>query len=172
MRSLKYGLAAVIVLAMAMPAMARSWVVCVDTTKDVNPSSETCPAASTQPLFFSAAAPIYPAGTDVSTATDCTPATLKATVVGTFFAMGSCVIGLPQSVPPDNDVFEVLWHFRINGDHGGNFDTTGPVRSTPTYAQTIIGSTNPGLVPTHGKAVVTTLTTGAATVLAFKIKTP
>jgi hypothetical protein len=169
MKSLiKYGLAAVMVFATAVPAMARNWVVCVDTTKDARFSTE---ATAGNNLFFAAAAPIYPGKTVTTTATDCTPATLKATQVGTFFTIGGGINGLPQSTPPDlMDMFFVLWHFRINGS--GAFDTTGPVRSSPTYPQTIIGSTNPGLVPTHGKAVVTNLATGVATILAFKITTP
>jgi hypothetical protein len=169
MKSLiKYGLAAAMVFATAMPAMARSWVVCVDTTKDARFSTE---ATAGNNLFFAAAAPIYPVTTDTTTATNCTPAMLNnATQVGTFFTIGGGINGLPQSTTPDlADMFFVLWHFRITGS--GAFDTTGPVRSG-TYAQTIIGSTNPGLVPTHGKAIVTTLTTGAATVLAFRITTP
>jgi hypothetical protein len=163
----KYGLAVAMVFATAMPAMARSWVVCVDTTKDARFSTE---ATAGNNLFFAAAAPIYPGNTVTTTATDCTPSTLKATQVGTFFTIGGGINGLPQSTTPDlADLFFVLWHFRITGK--GAFDTTGPVRSG-TYSQTIIGSTNPGLVPTHGRATVTTLTTGVATVLAFKITTP
>jgi hypothetical protein len=164
---IKYGLAAAMVFATAMPAMARSWVVCVDTTKDARFSTE---ATAGNNLFFAAAAPIYPGKTVTATATDCTPNTLKATQVGTFFTIGGGINGLPQSTTPDlADLFFVLWHFRITGR--GAFDTTGPVRSG-TYPQTIIGSTNPGLVPTHGKAIVTTLTAGVATVLAFRITTP
>ena len=170
MKSLiKYGLAAAMVLATAMPAMARSWVVCVDATKDARFSDE---ATAGNNLFFAAAAPIYPGNTNVATAADCTPTTLKATQVGTFFTIGGGIAGLPVSTPADMaDQFFVLWHFRI--DNKGAFDTTGPVRSTPTYPQTIIGSTNPGLVPTHGRAKVTNLTNGTAgTVLTFKITTP
>jgi hypothetical protein len=169
MKSLiKYGLAAAMVFATAMPAMAKSWVVCVDTTKDARFSTE---ATAGNNLFFAAAAPIYPGATVTTTATNCTPGMLNnATQVGTFFTIGGGINGLPQSTTPDlADMFFVLWHFRITGR--GAFDTTGPVRSG-IYPQTIIGSTNPGLVPTHGKAIVTTLTTGTAAVLAFRITTP
>ena len=42
MKSLiKYGLAAAMLVATAMPAMARSWVVCVDQNKDARGSTET-----------------------------------------------------------------------------------------------------------------------------------
>ena len=127
-------------------------------------------------IFFVGAAPVYPGGTDVSTATDCTPNTIGRTPVGTFFAFGGLVAGLPQSsTASPNDLFYVVWHFRIDGK--GGFDTTGPVRSTSTYVQTITGSTNPGLVPTHGAAKVTNLGTGTAStgpapLAAFKITTP
>jgi len=169
----KCGLAAAMLLATAMPAMARSWVVCIDQNKDARGSTEN---ESSAPVFFAAAAPVYPGGTDVSKATDCTPATIGTAQVGTFFALGGLVAGLPQSTTADaNDLFFVIWHFRITGK--GAFDTTGPVRSSPTYAQTITGSTNPGLVPTHGRAKVTNLTTGTAStgpapLAAFKIATP
>jgi hypothetical protein len=177
MKSLiKYGLAAAMVFATAMPAMARSWVVCLDQNKDARFSSETTPPTTGTPNFFVGAAPIYPGSTNVSTATDCTPATVKATQVGTFFAFGGFVAGLPLSTPASaNDVFYVIWHFRITNK--GAFDTTGIVRATTTYTQTLTGSTNPGLVPTHGAATITTLTTGkasagAAALAAFKITTP
>ncbi len=171
-RLISYGMATGLLFATAMPAMARSWVVCVDQSKDVRTSTET---ASATPTFFVGAAPIYPASTDTSAATDCTPTTLKASQVGTFFAFGGLVAGLPQSTTADpDDGFYVVWHFRINDK--GAFDTTGPTRSTTTYPQTITGSTNPGLVPTHGRAKVTNLpngTTGTTnTLLTFKITTP
>ena len=66
MKSLiKYGLAAAMLVATAMPAMARSWVVCVDQNKDARVSSETVSGA---PVFFVGAAPVYPGGTDVGLA--------------------------------------------------------------------------------------------------------
>jgi hypothetical protein len=183
MKSLiKYGLAATLVFATAMPAMARSWVVCLDQSKDARFSSEATtpvpPATTGTPFFFVGAAPVYPGGTDVSKATNCAQSgtgSVGRSTVGTFFAFGGLVAGLPLSVTPDaNDVFYVVWHFRINTK--GSFDTTGVVRATTTYPQTITGSTNPGLVPTHGKALVTNLNNGTtattATVLTFKITTP
>jgi hypothetical protein len=185
MKSLmKYGLAAAMVFATAMPAMARSWVVCVDQSQDARFSTETSlvgtPPAAT-PNFFVGAGAVYGGGTDVSNATACTPAGVnRPAAIGTFFAFGGLVAGLPQSITADtNDLFYVVWHFRINGAgiHGaGAFDTTGIVRGTSTYPQTITGSTNPGLVPTHGKATVTNLTNGTSAttkvLLTFRITTP
>jgi hypothetical protein len=177
---IKFGLAAAMVFATAMPAMAaRSWVVCVDQSKDARFSSETSvvgtPPAAT-PNFFVGAGAVYGGGTDVSTATACTPAGVnRPAAIGTFFAFGGLVAGLPQSITADtNDEFYVVWHFRING--AGAFDTTGIVRATPTYPQTITGSTNPGLVPTHGKAIVANLDNGTTAttkvLLTFRITTP
>lgn len=114
-------------------------MVSVNQAVDARASTEN---AGGLPFFFTAAAPIYPGNTDTTSATDCTPATLHATQVGTFFVLGGGVGGLPGSTMADPyDVFFVLWHFRI--DHEGAFDTTGPARDTPTYPQTIVGSTNP-----------------------------
>jgi hypothetical protein len=49
---IKYGLAAAMVFATAMPAMAaRSWVVCVDQSKDVRLSSEATPPATPATIF-------------------------------------------------------------------------------------------------------------------------
>jgi hypothetical protein len=181
MKSLiKYGLAAAMVFATAMPAMAKSWVVCLDQSKDARFSTEATvpvpPATTGTPFFFVGAGPVYGGGTDVSNATACTPAGVnRPAAIGTFYAFGGLVAGLPQSITADtNDQFYVVWHFRING--AGAFDTTGIVRATSTYPQTITGSTNPGLVPTHGKATVTNLTNGTTAttkvVLTFRITTP
>ncbi|MGA8570686.1 MAG: hypothetical protein WB580_23070 [Candidatus Binataceae bacterium] len=126
---IKFGLAAAMVFATAMPAMAKSWVVCLDQNKDARFSDEKTPALTGTPDFFVGAAPVYPGGANVSSATDCTPATVGRAAVGTFFAFGGLVAGLPQSISPNaNDVFYVVWHFRINGR--GAFDTTGIVRSS------------------------------------------
>lgn len=176
---IKFGLAAAMVFATAMPAMAKSWVVCIDQNKDARFSDEKTPALTGTPDFFVGAAPVYPGGANVSSVTNCAQSGtggVGRSAVGTFFAFGGLVAGLPQSITPNaNDVFYVVWHFRINGR--GAFDTTGIVRSSSTYSQTITGSTNPGLVPTHGFATITNLTTGTAStgpapLAAFKITTP
>jgi hypothetical protein len=168
-----YGLAAAMLFAIAMPAMARSWVVCIDQNKDAQSSTET---VSGNPLFSVVAAPVYPGGANVSTATDCTPATIGKAQVGTYFAFGAQVAGLPQSTPPNpDDGLLVISHVRINGLVA--FDANGIFRSTTTFAQDITGSTNPLLVPNHGTATVTNLSTGTAStgpipLAAFKITTP
>ena len=199
-RIINCALTMAILCATAMPAMARSYVVCLDGKVDVRFSSETVTttlpftngmeataplAAAGPPLFFTAAAPIYGVHTDTSLATDCTPATLGASPLGTFFGFGSLVRGLPQSIPPNlADDYYVNWHFRINGK--GAFDTSGLLRTAPplgattsdlmrrlvTYQQTITGSTDTDLSPVSGTAFVTNLPTGGPGILAFKITTP
>jgi hypothetical protein len=73
---IRYGMAAAMVLATAMPAIAaQSWVVCVDQSKDVRFSTETNLVGTvTLPRFFVGAAPVYPASTVTTTATACTQA--------------------------------------------------------------------------------------------------
>jgi hypothetical protein len=169
---IEYGLAAVIVLATAMPAMARSWDVCIDPAADLNATTEN---ASGLPLFFSAAANIYPRGTFVKStnSSPLTSCTTSATAVGTFFAKGALVANLPKA--GTSDVFYVDWHFRI-GTRA--FDTSGLVESGnpgDTYPQTITGG-NGGLAPAIGKATVTILSNAGdstgATVDAFRIRLP
>ena len=95
---IKYALVAAMVFATAMPAMAASWVVCIDENKDFRPATRRW--APPNPLFFVAAAPIYPGDTDVSAATDCTSDGRSG--AGRYFL---CVwrlgCGLPQSTTPD-----------------------------------------------------------------------
>ena len=89
--------------------------------------------------FFTATAPIYPAGTIPvsSSPVDCTKVTARS--IGTFFTVGALVAGLPASGPAD--VGMVTWHFRLGNKA---FDTAGPVEGVApgqTYPQTVIGST-------------------------------
>jgi hypothetical protein len=57
--------------------------------------------------------------------------------IGTFFAQGRVVAGLPTAAP--DDVAYVDWEFRI--DTLGSIDTTGLVKAAATYPQTITGAT-------------------------------
>ena len=68
---IKFGLAAAMVFATAMPAMAKSWVVCLDQNKDARFSDEKTPALTGTPDFFVGAAPVYPGGANVSSVTNC-----------------------------------------------------------------------------------------------------
>src|SRR5262249_50675065 len=134
---IRWGLAAAFVAITAMPAMAKSaksWVVCLDQSKDARFSTETEPTMPTAtPVFFTGAAPIYPGTTTTSAATkDCSAATIGTSPVGTFFVLGGFVGGLPVSTTANaNDAFFVIWHFRIGTGESfeGAFDTLGVVRA-------------------------------------------
>lgn len=169
-----YGLAAVMALATAVPAMARSWDVCIVPATDLNVSTEIVDSA---PVFFSAVANVYPKGTfhqsiQSSPQLNCnTPA--KA--VGTFFARGALVANLPADAGLD-DEFYVDWHFRI--DSKGQFGTTGLVKSGDpgtTYPQLITGGIG-GLASAKGKATVLILSSAGDsfgdTVDVFRITVP
>jgi hypothetical protein len=175
---IKLGLASVLVMATALPAMAKTWDVCIDPTTDLNASTElvkippTALAANT-PMFFSAVASVFPVGTFTSsTLTSCSPP-IGVTAVGTFFAKGAAVGNLPADASAD--VFFVDWYFRFKT--GGAFSTTGPVRAVgpgSVYRQAITGSFG-GKAAATGKAfivVVSSAGTDGATVDAFSITVP
>jgi len=159
-----YGLAAVMVLAGAMPAMARSWDVCIDPSTDFNASTEA--PITNVPMFFSAVANIYPKGTfHMSTmASPQLNCTTSAAPVGTFFAKGALVANLPTVTAKElRDVFYVDWQFRIDGK--GQFGTSGLVKSGDpgvTYKQILTGGSG-GLVPATGSASVLILTNAGDT---------
>ena len=146
-----YGLAAVMVLAGAMPAMARSWDVCIDPGTDLNASTEA--PITNVPMFFSAVANIYPMGTFHQSimASPLLNCTTNVAPVGTFFAKGALVANLPTEIAKAlKDVFYVDWQFRI--DFKGQFGTSGLVKSGDpgvTYFQLITGGAG-GLVPATG----------------------
>lgn len=155
---IKCGLAAVMVVATAIPAMARTWDVCVAAT-DMNVSSET---ASGLPLFFSAVTNVFPngtfhEGTSGSPINDCSTG---ATPIGTFFAKGSLVANLPTETSGTlTDVYFVDWQFRINGK--GQVVTSGPsplqsANPGTTFVQIITGASG-GLGAATGKASVLVL---------------
>ena len=75
--------------------------------------------------------------------------------IGTFFANGRVVLGLPAAAP--DDLAYVDWQFRIDGK--GAIDTTGPVKTVSEYPQTITGSTG-GVGPSKGEALTKVLDAG------------
>jgi hypothetical protein len=148
-------------LALAGPANAKSFDVCVNLTADAR--------FDVTGTFFTATAPIYPGGTIAQSSTTIDCGTITASRVGTVFTVGALVARLPASATDDTAM--VTWHFRLPQ---GAFDTMGPVEgngaggATPgqTYPQTIIGSTSG---PAHGQAIVTVLD---PTGFVFEIKLP
>ena len=146
------------VCAAAAPASAITVDVCVNAATDARFDSTG--------TFFTASAPIYPAGTIAQSASpiDCTTITAKS--IGTFFTVGGLVAGLPASDP--KDVAAVTWHFRVGSKA---FDTIGPVQNVGpggTYPQTIVGETH-GASKANGEATVTSLD---PTGFAFEINAP
>jgi hypothetical protein len=166
---IKYGLAAAMVLATAMPAMAKSWDVCIDPSTDINASTQT--VATGVPLFFTAVAPIFPAGTFSVSMSQLSCSTATASV-GTFMAKGGGVANLPTVT---DQVFYVDWRFGFK--KGGAFTTSGPVRAVApggAYSQSITGSSG-GKAAAAGSALVTVLSSvgsGTSTVDAFRITVP
>ena len=118
----KWGLVGTLLFSTAMPAMAKTWDVCIDPSTDLNASTETVMiGGAATPVFFSGAAAIFPAGT--FTSSSLTSCATGATSVGTFFVKGSAVGNLPAD--SGNDVFFVDWYFAPTAaarDRGGSID--------------------------------------------------
>ena len=155
---IKYGLAAAMVFAIAMPAIAhepaRSFDICVGSTDTATQDDPTKPGAS-----LTAAANIYAEGTipmgGVAACSDIT-----ATVIGTFYANVSLQAGLGQvkglPAAPDVQAF-VTWQFDFSPN--GTFATIGSIPISTgvgqTYIQTLVGSS--GKFPGNGQVTVTNL---------------
>ena len=139
-----YGLAMVLTAVLASPALARRFDVCVNPATDVVPD----PAGLSTGDGFVAVGIIVPGGTipngGVPLCSD-----IVGERIGTFFARGRIVAGLPNAAL--DDLAYVDWQFRIGGE--GAIDTSGPVKTTRAYSQTIVGATG-GLGPAKGRALV------------------
>ena len=144
MKVFHYGLAMVLTAVLASPALARRFDVCVNPATDVVPD----PAGLSTGDGFVAVGIIVPGGTipngGVPLCSD-----IVGERIGTFFARGRIVAGLPNAAL--DDLAYVDWQFRIDGR--GAIDTSGPVKTTRTYPQTIVGATG-GLGPAKGRALV------------------
>jgi hypothetical protein len=112
--------------------------VCVDPATDVVPDHlgpvGTFPAAGDG---FVAVGIIVPVGVIPTTAAGGTPpacSTFANARIGTFFARGRIVAGLPSAEA--DDLAYVSWHFRLAG---GDVETAGPVKTTSTYRQLVVG---------------------------------
>ena len=126
MKVLHYGLAMVLTAVLASPALARRFDVCVNPATDVVPD----PAGLSTGDGFVAVGIIVPGGTipngGVPLCSD-----IVGERIGTFFARGRIVAGLPNAA--SDDLAYVDWQFRIDGE--GAIDTSGPVKTTPGSAQ-------------------------------------
>jgi hypothetical protein len=158
MKSLiRYGLAAVMLFAIAMPAMAKTIDVCVTGATDV--------AEDSSKTFFTAAAPFFTKGTIEDGVTEC-PARMDS--IGTFYTAGGFFA--PTADTNGNAGF-ATWVFIFA--KGGKFVTAGIVNATADYTQTITGANggfpNSGKVTVHNFSLGTTclVTTPPATCPAF-----
>jgi len=153
---IRYGLAAAMVLGIAMPAMAKTIGVCVSVT-DIQEDSKTTPT------FFTAAAPFFPNGTIADGVLNC-PTTGS---IGTFYTAGGF---LAATADTNGNAAFVTWDFIF--DKGGNFVTVGPVNATADYKQTITGGR--GGLPNSGKITVHNFSpmSGGDVAFAFSVTYP
>ena len=154
---IKYGLAAAMVFATAMPAMARvarSFDICASSTDLATQDDLTKAGAS-----FTVAANIFPKGTiPTGGVKQCSDITTP--VIGTFYANVSLQAGLgsPKGLPAATDVQAfVTWQFDFSPN--GTFATIGSIPISTgvgqTYIQTLVGSS--GNFPGNGQVTVTNL---------------
>ncbi len=159
MKTFCYAFTMMLVVAFAGPALAdKSFDICINPATDVV-LDDIGPSGLSAGDGFVAVAIIVPGGTiptDGIGVASCS--TIAGARIGTFFAKGRIVLGLPKREP--DDLAYVDWQFRIDGR--GSIDTSGPVKIVPalgTYPQTIVGATGNGLGSGKGAATVKTLTT-------------
>jgi hypothetical protein len=159
MKSLiRYGLAAVMLFAIAMPAMAKTVDVCVSVT-DVKEDS-TNPA---DVVAFTAAAPFFKSGTLSDGQSTC-PKTADS--IGTFYTAGGFFAATADT---NGNAGFATWVFIFA--KGGRFVTAGIVNGTADYTQTITGAN--GGFPNSGKIKVHNFTTTGTTVaFAFSVTYP
>lgn len=141
----------------AAPALAASIDICFNPGADARLDSTH--------TFFVASAPIYPGGTIAKSNSPIDCSKITTSPIGTFFANGGIVDGLPASGP--NDVALVTFHFRIGSRA---FDTVGVVQAVApghSYPLTIVGSAHGGAA--NGHATVTNLD---PTTLVFEVTYP
>src|SRR5262245_523080 len=111
--------------------------VCVDPTQDVVPDLVGAPHTFPAPGDgFVAVGIIVPVGVIPTTKTGDTPPACSTFTnrIGTFFARGRIVAGLPNAEA--DDLAYVSWHFRLAG---GSLETGGPVKAAPRYPQLVLG---------------------------------
>jgi len=112
--------------------------VCVDPAQDVVPDLVGLPHTFPGPGDgFVAVGIIVPVGVIPTTKAGDTPpacSTFAGARIGTFFARGRIVAGLPNAEA--DDLAYVSWHFRLAG---GSLETGGPVKAAPRYPQLVLG---------------------------------
>jgi hypothetical protein len=160
MKVFHYGLALSLIAALMNPLSAtaddkerrsKSFDVCVDPTVNFRLDDVDGSGGLSAGDGINAVGIIVPGGTiPAGGVASCDSIASKR--IGTFFANGRVVLGLPAAAP--DDLAYVDWEFRIDGK--GAIDTTGPVKTVAEYPQTITGSTG-GVGPSKGEALTQVL---------------
>src|SRR5215475_8740172 len=136
MKVYRYGWGLLLLAVLATPARAVNWNVCIDPTTDFRlddiDGNDTLSAGD----GISAVGIILVDGTIPQGGVSSCSA-VAASKIGTFFVQGRVTAGFPNAA--STDVAYVDWH--LDFPTLGAIDTTGLVKSTPTYPQTITGAT-------------------------------
>ena len=148
------GLLATFAYPIQTQAQTVQWDVCIDLPDffldDVNGDGGVISAGD----GFTAVGQIFPGGSipegGVALCSEVTEAR-----IGTFFARGRIVAGLPNAAA--DDFGYVDWQFRVDGS--GEMETTGIAKAAPMYPHTIIGTTNE-MYPDDGEMLVEVLDAG------------
>jgi len=129
-------LALLFLAVLVAPALAADWDICIDPTKDFRLDDVDGNGTRSAGDGISAVGIIVVGGTipqgGVSSCSE-----VAGAKIGTFFAQGRVIAGLPNAAA--NDVAYVDWH--LDFPTLGAIDTTGLVKSAPTFPQTITGAT-------------------------------
>jgi CHRD domain len=136
MKGYRCGLALLFLAVLAAPALAADWDICIDPTKDSRLDDVDGNGTPSAGDGISAVGIIVVGGTIPQGGVSSCSAVAGAKI-GTFFAQGRVVAGLPNAAA--NDVAYVDWH--LDFPTLGAIDTTGLVKSAPTFPQTITGAT-------------------------------
>jgi hypothetical protein len=139
MKRLRLGFAVALLLGSAPVVMALEkplFEVCVNAAADANFSNDFATGS-----VITGVGIIVPVGTieagNTNQDTDCSKIANKQ--IGTFFVRGNIVLGLPVPPAAPDDLAYVSWQFRV--DNRGSIETSGPVKTTSPYFQTIVGAT-------------------------------
>jgi CHRD domain len=136
MKVYRYGWALFLLAILASPARAVNWDVCIDPTKDFRLDDIDGNGALSTGDGISAVGMIVVDGTIPQGGVSSCSA-IAGAKIGTFFAQGRVTAGFPQAAT--NDVAYVDWH--LDFPTLGAIDTTGLVKTTSTFPQTITGAT-------------------------------
>jgi hypothetical protein len=136
MKVYRCGLALLSLALLAAPALAANWDVCVDPTTDFRLDDIDGNGTLSAGDGISAVGIIVVGGTIPQGGVSSCGA-IAGAKIGSFFAQGRVMAGFPNAAT--NDVAYVDWH--LDFPTLGVIDTTGLVKTTSPYPQTITGAT-------------------------------